>query len=50
MISQHNILVNMTDMIEFGAIVVDKYSLREKESFSTLIHSRRITKRYYPFY
>jgi DNA polymerase III epsilon subunit-like protein len=32
-----------TDIIEFGGIVLDKTGLYERESYSTLIHSTRIT-------
>ena len=32
-----------TDIIEFGAIVLDKTGLYERESYSTLIHSTKIT-------
>lgn len=34
-----------TDIIEFGGIVLDKISLYEKESYSTLIKSQKISKR-----
>jgi DNA polymerase III epsilon subunit-like protein len=34
-----------TDIIEFGAIVLDKTGLYEKESYSTLIYSNNISKR-----
>jgi DNA polymerase III epsilon subunit family exonuclease len=33
------------DVIEFGAIVLDKVGLYEKESYSTLLHSERISKK-----
>ncbi len=33
-----------TDILEFGAIVLDKTGLYEKESYSTLIHSERISQ------
>ena len=33
------------DVIEFGAIVLDKVGLYEKESYSTLVHSGKISKR-----
>lgn len=33
-----------TDIIEFGAIVLDKTGLYEKESYSTLIHSVKINQ------
>ena len=34
-----------TDVIEFGAIVLDNTGLYEKESYSTLIHSKKINQR-----
>jgi len=37
--------VPATDMIEFGAIVLDKTGLYEKETYSTLIHSSRVDQR-----